>query len=72
MVAINSTGLVPDVVQTYLIDLSRWCLVTAIAALGIKTSLKAMMTIGYQPVVLILMESLFIGIWILSGLHFLK
>jgi uncharacterized integral membrane protein (TIGR00698 family) len=72
LVAINSTGLVPDVVQTYLIDLSRWCLVTAIAALGIKTSLKAMMTIGYQPVVLILMESLFIGIWILSGLHFLK
>lgn len=72
LVMINSSGIVPDLLQTYLIDLSRWCLVTAIAALGIKTSLKAMMSIGYQPVVLILMESVFIGIWILSGLYLLK
>lgn len=67
LVALNSSGIVPGAVQVFLIDLSRWCLVTAIAALGIKTSLKAMMTIGYQPVVIILMESGFIALWVLGG-----
>jgi uncharacterized integral membrane protein (TIGR00698 family) len=68
MVALNSSGIVPDVIHILLIDLSQWCLVTAIAALGIKTSLKAMMTIGYQPVVVLLMESVFIAVWVLGGI----
>lgn len=67
LVAINSSGIVPGAVQGFLVDLSRWCLVTAIAALGIKTSLKAMMTIGYQPVVVVLMETVFIAVWVLGG-----
>jgi uncharacterized integral membrane protein (TIGR00698 family) len=72
LVALNSSGIIPTAAHAFLIDLSRWCLVTAIAALGIKTSLKAMMTIGYQPVIIILMESIFIGLWILSGLQILN
>jgi uncharacterized integral membrane protein (TIGR00698 family) len=72
LVALNSTGMVPAAVHEFLVDLSRWCLVTAIAALGIKTSLKAMMTIGYQPVVVVLMESVFIAVWVLGGLWLLN
>ncbi len=72
LVVINSSGIVPTEIQTFLIDLSRWCLVTAIAALGIKTSLKSMMGIGYQPIAVILMESVFIGIWILGGLFLIR
>jgi uncharacterized integral membrane protein (TIGR00698 family) len=72
MVALNSSGIVPDVIHGLLIDLSQWCLVTAIAALGIKTSLKAMMSIGYQPVVILLMESVFIAVWVLGGIWLLN
>ena len=72
LVAINSIGIVPNGVQAFLIDVSRWCLVTAIAALGIKTSLKSIMKVGYQPVAVIFIETVFIGIWILGGLFVLK
>ena len=67
LVALNSSGVVPESARIFLVDLSRWCLVTAIAALGIKTALKAMMTIGYQPVVVVLMETVFIAAWVLGG-----
>ena len=72
MVALNSSAMVPDVIHVLLIDLSQWCLVTAIAALGIKTSLKSMMTIGYQPVVVLLMETVFIAVWVLGGIWLLN
>jgi len=72
MVALNSSGIVPNFIHKLLIDLSQWCLVTAIAALGIKTSLKAMLTIGYQPVAVLLMETLFIATWMLAGINLLN
>jgi uncharacterized integral membrane protein (TIGR00698 family) len=72
LVALNSSGVIPSLLHRLLIDLSQWCLVTAIAALGIKTSLKAMMTIGFQPVAVLLMETVFIAIWILGGIYLLK
>lgn len=72
LVALNSTSMVPGAFHGWLVDLSRWCLVMAIAALGIKTSLKAMMTICYQPVAVVLMESVFIAVWILGGIWLLN
>jgi len=66
-VALNSTGVVPPIVLEGMGELSRWCLVAAIAGLGIKTSLKSLFTIGYQPLVMILSETLFIGAWVLIG-----
>ena len=57
LVGLNSAGLVPAVVTAGLNDLSRWCLVTAIAALGMKTSLKAMTELGPRPVMLLLAET---------------
>ena len=72
MVALNSSGIVPEFIHSLLIDISQWSLVTAIAALGIKTSLKAMLTIGYQPVAVILIETVFIAAWMLGGISILK
>ncbi|MFW3617125.1 YeiH family protein, partial [Billgrantia antri] len=40
LVTINSLGLIPEPVNDAMSTLSRWCLVTAIAALGIKTSFQ--------------------------------
>ena len=66
LVAINTGDLVPTSIHVFLIDFSRWCLVTAIAALGIKTSLKAMKAVGYQAVAIVLIESIFIALWVLA------
>lgn len=59
LVALNSLGALPGFVQTGLQDLSRWCLVMAIAALGMKTSLKALVEVGGRAVALIVVETLF-------------
>src|SRR5690554_87600 len=59
LVAVNSLGLLPAPVQGGLQELSRWCLVTAIAALGMKTSLKALAEVGGRAVALIVAETLF-------------
>ncbi|MBT3904376.1 MAG: putative sulfate exporter family transporter [Rhodospirillaceae bacterium] len=72
LVALNSSGVVPPTIHSFIVDLSRWCLVTAIAALGIKTALKAMMTIGYQPVVVVMLETVFIALWVLGGILYLN
>ena len=66
-VGVNSLQIVPVEIKEFMVLLSSWCLVTAIAALGIKTSLKDMLTIGYQPMLLITLETLFIAAWVLIG-----
>ena len=66
-VGLNSLQILPIELKDFLVQLSSWCLVTAIAALGIKISLKDMLTIGYQPMLLITLETLFIAAWVLIG-----
>jgi uncharacterized integral membrane protein (TIGR00698 family) len=62
LVAVNSTGLVPKPVVQGLNDVSRWCLVTAIAALGMKTSFKDLVAVGWRPVGLMVAETAWIGV----------
>jgi uncharacterized integral membrane protein (TIGR00698 family) len=57
LVVINSFGVIPDFAVEALTDLSRWCLVSAIAALGIKTSLKSLAVVGWLPVILMVAET---------------
>jgi uncharacterized integral membrane protein (TIGR00698 family) len=57
LVAINSMGLIPEVVRTATVDLSRWALVAAIAALGVKTSLKSLAEVGPKALVLLVAET---------------
>ena len=59
--AVNSTGLIPgDVIQP-VANLAPALLLVAIAALGIRTSMQEVMTIGLKPVLLIVGETLFIA-----------
>lgn len=62
ILALNSAGLIPTLVQTAMVDASRWLLVAAIAALGIKTSLQAMFEGGPALLLIILMQTLFLGV----------
>jgi uncharacterized membrane protein YadS len=67
LVLVNSLGLVPSALATAASDLSRWCLVTAIAALGIKTSLQKLAVVGWRPVVLMVGETLVLALLVLGA-----
>jgi len=69
LVAINSTGFVPTAVQSIGSDVSRWMLVTAIAAIGMKTQLKDVAGVGFKPIVLMVCETLFLAALVLAAPH---
>jgi uncharacterized integral membrane protein (TIGR00698 family) len=68
LVLINSTGLVPAPVQSAASELSRWCLVTAIGAIGMKTHLKDVMTVGMKPIAMMVGETLFLMLAVIAML----
>jgi uncharacterized integral membrane protein (TIGR00698 family) len=61
LVALNSFGLLPKVAADAANDVSRWCLVTAIAALGMKTSFKDLAAVGWKPIALMVLETAWIA-----------
>ncbi|MBB3190509.1 YeiH family protein [Halomonas cerina] len=70
LVIVNSLGVIPPVVTEGFTDLSRWCLVTAIAALGIKTSFQKLAVVGWKPVILMAAETLFLLLVVLVFIFF--
>jgi uncharacterized integral membrane protein (TIGR00698 family) len=72
LAAANSLGLVPKVFADLLSDLSRWALLVAIAAVGMKTSLRTILDVGGQAITLIVAETVFLAGFILTGLHLLR
>ncbi len=61
LVALNSLGLLPKVASDAANEVSRWCLVTAIAALGMKTSFKDLAAVGWRPIALMVLETAWIA-----------
>jgi uncharacterized integral membrane protein (TIGR00698 family) len=61
LVALNSLGFLPKPVVDGAGEISRWCLVVAIAALGMKTSFKALIAAGWRPVAVMGLETLWIA-----------
>ena len=66
MVAINSTGFVPQALAAGMSELSRCCLVVAIASLGVKTSLQKLASVGWRPIALLVGETLFLALLVLG------
>ena len=69
LVAVNSTGWIPQPVLAIGNDASRWCLVAAIAAIGMKTQLKELSTVGIKPVLLMVGETVFLALLVLAWLR---
>lgn len=69
LVILNSVGGVPQAVQTGLNDISRACLVVAIAALGVKTSFMQLARSGWRPFVLLLVETLWMAAFVLGAVY---
>ena len=72
LATLNSLHLIPVVVADFFSELSRWALLIAIAAVGMKTSLSTISTVGGQAIVLIVSETLFIAGFIVIGIHYLR
>jgi uncharacterized integral membrane protein (TIGR00698 family) len=66
LAALNSLGLVPAEVKAAITQISSFLIVLAIAALGMKTSLLAMARIGLRPVMLLVVETIFIGLLVVG------
>jgi uncharacterized integral membrane protein (TIGR00698 family) len=68
---LHGFALVAQPIVTVLTELSKWLLVTSVAALGMKTSLRDMMAVGKSSIALIAAETIFLGLvvlsWILLG-----
>jgi uncharacterized integral membrane protein (TIGR00698 family) len=69
LVALNSTMHIPEDVSGFFNDLSKWCIVTAVAALGMKTSFASLVKVGIMPVAVILIETVFLAAFSLIALY---
>lgn len=69
LVALNSMGAIPAPALDAMKQISRWFLVGAIAALGMKTSLKALAQVGGRAVGLIVAETLFLAVLVAAVLY---
>ena len=65
LACINSTGWVPAVAQDGVNELSRWALIIAISALGMKTRIKELASVGIKPILLMIGESIFLVVLVL-------
>lgn len=72
LVGLNSLGLFPETVVSTASQISAWCLVIAIAALGMKTSFKELAQIGVRPIALVVTETAFIALLCLGILWWLR
>jgi len=66
---VNSFGLLPAMAIGAATEVSRWCLVIAIAALGIKTSFKQLAELGWPPVVLLVINTFVLAAVVVGALR---
>jgi uncharacterized integral membrane protein (TIGR00698 family) len=65
LAALNSFHLVPGALADGMGIFSRWCLVCAIAALGMKTSLEELTKVGWRSIALVVGETVFLLAFVL-------
>jgi len=61
VVVINSLVPIPEIIRDGGNIASRGCLIAAIAAIGVKTHFQEIIEIGWKPVVLMVLETVFIA-----------
>lgn len=71
MAGLNSMGFIPETVQAGVTTVSKAALLTAIAAVGIKTNLRDVMAVGPGPIALMVLQTVFIAAFATAGLVFL-
>lgn len=64
----NSMGWLPLLVTDALTEMSRWALLCAVAAVGVRTSLQEVLQVGGGAITLLVLETLFIATVVLVSL----
>jgi len=72
LVIVNSLGWVPAEAHPVLTAVSSWSLLTAVAALGVKTSLKALSDVGPAPIGVMLIQTVFLALFVMGGIAFIR
>lgn len=70
LMVINSCFSLPSVLLESANELSKFFLITAIAAIGMKTNLGKLTEVGIKPIILIVAETVWIALLILSFIFF--
>lgn len=68
-VAINSMGYVPPFMTEGLSTFSRWCLIVGIAAMGMRTSFKDVLSIGVRAIGLLCAETVVLAVFVLGSIY---
>ncbi len=72
LVVVNSLGWVPASASSFLAPVSSWFLLTAVAALGVKTSLKALVDVGPAPVGVMVVQTAFLAVFVIGGVALIR
>ncbi len=68
LVAVNSFGYIgPDLAAT-LGTISRWCLLCAVSALGIRTSIGSLAVVGPRPLIAMVLQTVLLAAFVITGL----
>lgn len=68
LVILNSLLTIPQNLVQLALTTSNWCLVAAISALGMKTSLRDLLAVGWKPLGLMVAETLWICLLVLGSI----
>lgn len=70
LMGINSVMDVPPAITASASEISRFALVVAIAAIGMKSNLSQIASVGFKPIIILVSETVWIALFILSGIYF--
>ncbi len=72
LVALNSLGVIKGPARESFSALSQWALLTAVSALGVKTSLRAFAAVGPKPLLALTAQTALLAVFILAALWFMQ
>ena len=68
--ALNSVNFFPEMIQSFGIQASKYCLIISLVAIGLKTDLNSIASVGNSPLALLAGTTLFIAIFSLFLINF--
>lgn len=66
----KNVGIIPEIVVELFSVMSHWGLIIAMAAIGVKTSLGQVASLGWRPIALLASETIFIAGAVLLGIFY--
>ena len=70
--SISAAGIIPTNVSNTLGEISRLFILISISALGLKTSLGKLKEVGWTPIVLMSIDTVFLLLWVIIGIFLIR